>query len=598
MRIITVLVMLVSICLADGTETQTDWTGGSGTSGPVTTFGDLFDASSGISWSTAGQIDLSYEHNVASSSLCNGPRWAVCGDIDADTDLDVLVCLYSADSLVWYENIDGESYFWERHDIAFGDQVHTADLVDIDNDGDLDAVAGFHSDDFVAWYENDGTGGGWIRHYIDENVNGIRTLVVADINDDGHADVVVPAYSGDWVAWYENDGVGGFAWTKHDICGTNGPRCGNVADLNNDGHLDVVAGAYSGDSLSWWENDGTGINWTQHCISGSLNGAGAPWFVDIDGDTFLDVVCAAVSGDSLCWFENSDDIGTTWIRHTIKTIDYPYFSNFCDIDQDGDEDVLVTSPNTDEAFWFENNGSGTSWVEHLITDAHYSPYFIAALDINLDGVIEALICDNSSDRVDWYDIVEGTGVLESSILDAQEEPAWNSIAWTATTPTDSDVVFQLRSSDDSANMGSWSADITAPGSIDSYVTDQDNYIQYRAILSTTDISNVPALEDVTIDWVTWVSIEGSLCPADVCALSIVSANPSSGSPVIAFSVPGVCNVNLSVFDISGRAVARIANGEIEAGSYQVRIENLNPGVYFCRMEAGQFEATEKLVVLQ
>ncbi|MCD4775960.1 MAG: T9SS type A sorting domain-containing protein [Candidatus Aegiribacteria sp.] len=600
MKIFLALVMLVGICIADGTETQTDWVGGPGTPGPVTTWGTLFDVSSGISWLTTGEIGLSLEHNISSSS--NGPRWAVCGDIDGDSDIDVLVCEYYADSLVWFENIDGDSYFWERHFIGAGNDPHTAALADIDNDGDLDAIAGYYSGDSVVWYENDGTGSGWISHMVVESpyANQVRTLIAAHMNADAFIDIVVPAYACDTVAWYENDGVGGFSWTRHNICATNGPRCGNVADLDKDGYLDVVAGAYYGDSLSWWENDGTGLIWTHHCISSSYNGAGHAWFVDIDGDTYLDVLCAAMSGDSLCWFENTDDIGTSWARHTITTIDYPVYSSFYDLDQDGDQDVLVCSPNLDVSYWFENNGTGTSWVEHLITDEYNGPYFVAGVDINLDGVNEALICDNSSDRVDWYDLFESTGVLESSILDAQEDPDWNTIAWTATTPTNTDAIFQLRSSDNSAAMGSWSADITSPGSIDSYVSDGDNYIQYKAILSTTDVGDspvIPILQDVTIDWLS-VGIAGSSSPADEFTLSIISANPCFGAPVIAFDVPNICNVNLSIFDMSGRVVARIADGEIEAGNYQVCIENLIPGIYHCRMEAGGFTDVRSLVILK
>jgi len=602
MKIVLAIVMLVGICMADGLETQTDWVGGPGTAGPVTTFGDLFDISSGISWLTAGQIDLTFEHNITTSS--NGPRWAVHGDIDGDTDIDILVCQYSSDSLVWFENVTGEGYFWESHYIGSGDQPHAAALADIDNDGDLDAVAGYHGDDFVAWYENDGTGQGWVQNDIQAGtpgVDGIRTIATADINNDGHEDVIIPSYYDDWVAWYENDGVGGITWTKHDICTPNGPRVGNVEDLNNDGHLDVVIASYASDSLAWFENDGTGLGWTEHCISPSLNEAGIPHFVDIDGDTYLDVLCGALQGDSLCWFENADDIGTTWIRHTIKTMDYPYFSNFSDLDQDGDEDVLVSSPySPDPSYWFENDGTGLLWVEHLITDDYTGPYYIEGLDINLDGVNEVLICDNSSDRVDWYDIFEGTGVLESSILDAQEDADWNSIGWTATTPTNTDVIFQLRSSDIPGDMGSWSVDITAPGPIDSYVTDGDNYIQYRAVLSTTDMSGTPAmpiLQDVTIDWLE-VGIAGHSTPVDVFTFNIISANPCFDTPVIAFSVPNICNVNLNVFDMSGRVVARIADGEIEAGNYQVSIENLVPGIYHCRMEAGGFTDVKRLVLLK
>lgn len=598
MKIALAIVMLVGIYIAYGQETQSDWVGGPGTAGPVTTFGDLFDISSGISWLAAGQIDLSFEHNITTSS--DYPIWAVHGDIDGDIDIDILVCLLDVDSIVWYENVTDEGYFWESHYIGSGDEPHTAALSDIDNDGDLDAVAGYDAGDFVVWYENDGTGGGWIQHDIDLSVNGIKTLVTADINSDGHEDVIIPAFNGDWVAWYENDGVGGLTWTKHDVCTANGPRCGNVGDLNNDGHLDIVVSEYFDFTLAWWENDGTGFGWTEHSISGYFKTPGVPWFVDIDGDTFLDVLCQGINADSLCWFENADDIGTTWIRHTIKIIEMPNFSNFCDLDQDGDEDVLlVCSYYPETTFWFENNGTGTSWIQHSLPDYDRSCY-IEGLDINLDGVNEVLICDKLLDRIDWYDVFESTGVLESSILDAQGDPDWSSIDWTATTPTNTDVIFQLRSSDIPGDMGSWSTDITSPGSIDSYVTDGDNYIQYRAVLSTTDMSDsliIPILDDITLDW-TMVGITGQSAPVDMFTLDIISANPCLNTPVIAFSVSNICNVNLSVFDMSGRVVARIADGEIESGNYQVSIENLVPGIYHCRMEAGGFTDVKRLVLLK
>ncbi|MCD4707817.1 MAG: T9SS type A sorting domain-containing protein [Candidatus Sabulitectum sp.] len=597
MRITLACAMLVGICVADGLETQTDWVGGPGTPGPVTTWGDLFDASSGIFFATSGQIDLNFEHIVSTTDT--GPRWTACADIDGDADIDILCGVYVSDSLVWFENTDGDGCFWTRHHIDEAYRPSRVTLADIDSDGDQDAIGGYHTADSVSWYENDGTGGGWIHHSVSNDVNIVKGLVAIDVNDDTFIDIVATSSLDDYVAWYQNDGTGG-GWTKHVIATTNSPSCEDVADLNGDGYLDIVVAGYTADSLTWWENDGTGLVWTRHTISGSLNGARGAWFADIDDDGYLDVICGSAVGDSICWFENENDIGTNWVRHTIAIYDGLSILNHSDLDQDGDEDVLVCGVVSDNALWYENNGSGTSWTTHVIVDDYTGPMFVNPIDINSDGVLEVLVSDSYSNVLAWYDLFESTGVLKSSILDAQEDPDWGSIDWTATTPPSTDVIFQLRSSENPSAMGSWSADITSPGLIASYVTDGDNFIQYRVFLATTDMgdtSALPILEDVTLNW-TMVSIADPGRPVDVFTLRIMSANPCFGAPVIAFSVPHVCNVNLSVFDMSGRVVARIADGEIEAGSYQVNIENLVPGVYHCSMEAGEFADVQRLVVLK
>ncbi|MEW5761282.1 MAG: hypothetical protein AB1779_11020, partial [Candidatus Thermoplasmatota archaeon] len=75
---------------------------------------------------------------------------------------------------------------------------------------------------------------------------------------------------------------------------------------------------------------------------------------------------------------------------------------------------------------------------------------------------------------------------------------WLEISWSATLPAGSSIKFNTRTSADSTSWTSWSSDYT---SSPSSITSQSNrYIQYRAILSTTDISVVPILSDVTITY--------------------------------------------------------------------------------------------------
>jgi hypothetical protein len=57
---------------------------------------------------------------------------------------------------------------------------------------------------------------------------------------------------------------------------------------------------------------------------------------------------------------------------------------------------------------------------------------------------------------------------------------------------------------------------------------------------------------------------------------------------------------LTVFNTLGQQVAQLQNGEQEAGYHEVRFDadRLSSGVYFYRMQAGEFVATKRLLFLQ
>lgn len=589
-----IAIVAAAVCFADGTDTQTDWSGGPGIPGPVATFGSAFDNSSGIEYAAAGEVTLSLEHIL--DETADGPRWSDCGDADNDGDMDVLVGAYTSDSLFLYENTDGVAETWERHGIAYGDGPSRVAFHDMDGDGDLDALCGYYTADFAAWYENDGTGGGWIQHDIDLDLDGCRGLVVEDIDGDMDPDVFSASYNDDYVCWLENiDGMG-TAWNKIVIGSCNGPRLEDACDLDYDGDLDVCVGAYTADSLLWYENTGYGNSWIRHTISPMFNGSRGGWFNDFNGDMYIDVVAPCATGDSLCWFENADATGTSWTRHYIDTYDNPWMCNTADIDDDGDSDVVVCGSTESISYWYENDGMG-NWTKHTICDKYSGPMFAGVFDVDADGVNEVIVTDSNADIVAYYDVINGSGVLHSSILDAQEDADWGFISWTAANPAGTAAEFYVRSSEDSGVMGDWSAAITTSGtSLDAYTTEGDNYIQYAVSLQTNDIAALPVLQDVTIDWF-FVSTEDQFTEVQNYGLAIVSGNPST-EPVLGVSIPQPGTVELSVFDLSGRVVSSTASGNLQAGSYQVVLQGLVPGTYFVRMNSGEFTATEKLVLVR
>jgi subtilisin-like proprotein convertase family protein len=91
----------------------------------------------------------------------------------------------------------------------------------------------------------------------------------------------------------------------------------------------------------------------------------------------------------------------------------------------------------------------------------------------------------------------------------------------------------------------------------------------------------------------------------VLALNGNQPNPFNPETTILFDLPSATDIRLSVYEPSGRKVATLLSGHMEAGSYHVRWMGIdddgNPagsGVYFYRLEAGEKMLTGKMVLLR
>lgn len=77
-------------------------------------------------------------------------------------------------------------------------------------------------------------------------------------------------------------------------------------------------------------------------------------------------------------------------------------------------------------------------------------------------------------------------------------------------------------------------------------------------------------------------------------------NPFNPSTEIRFVVKERCRVTLKVYDIRGREMSLLADGEYPAGKHGVRFDasGLESGVYFYRIRMGGFQAVKKMAVMK
>ncbi len=77
-------------------------------------------------------------------------------------------------------------------------------------------------------------------------------------------------------------------------------------------------------------------------------------------------------------------------------------------------------------------------------------------------------------------------------------------------------------------------------------------------------------------------------------------NPFNPVTTISFVIPSRSSVMLKVFDILGKEVETIVNGELSAGNHSYRWDasDFSSGVYFYRVQAGAFAQTRKLLLLK
>jgi uncharacterized delta-60 repeat protein len=106
-----------------------------------------------------------------------------------------------------------------------------------------------------------------------------------------------------------------------------------------------------------------------------------------------------------------------------------------------------------------------------------------------------------------------------------------------------------------------------------------------------------------VEIASWIPMEatvfGQPMPQE-CRLEPNYPNPFNPATTIRFTLPLATQVNLSIYDISGRLVTSLVDGFREAGIHEATFNasRLPSGIYLARIEAAGFEAVRKLLLVK
>ncbi|UCE27623.1 MAG: T9SS type A sorting domain-containing protein [Candidatus Coatesbacteria bacterium] len=537
------------------------------------------------------------------------------GDFDNDGDLDMAV----GNNAKPDHGVEGQNYLYVNEgDLNFTAREEFGTLnsslsvawADYDNDGDLDLAVGNTGEKNELYMNNgDGTftatepfGSGedrswsicWGDYDLDGDLDlaeGVQFyqsyLYVNDENDEDYLSIYPVGRYGTAGPGYSNgSGIGAKVYAYEP--GYLGSKSGLLAfrevgsgRSGGDDSINVEFGLPRNETVEvriiWPGSDGSKI--TQDLIADKTQ------FITVHESIF-----------HLLSPEDGEDAGgfplvLDWEK-TFSGGNDPYDANVenytLEIASDGDfANVIYTVGLTDNKVVLDE-GCGLSigetyywrvFANYVDTPGHYSQYSSEAWSFNLVDIETGIV-------LDYFEAAsENDGIEMSWAVNETEETGVAGFNLYRSVASD-EVDAKAITSRDILN-----AELVTGESPYEYVdTGVERDVTYRYWLEVIDVGgSSETFGPVECTW------NGAL--PTTYALYQSRPNPAKGTATIAFDLPEVADVTLTVYDISGRKVTTLVNETLAAGEHAAEVSVLAPGVYVYKLDAGNYSAAKKMVVV-
>ena len=506
--------------------------------------------------------------NDGGSSI--GSTW---GDYDGDGNIDLFVVNRATSqgnsTLNFLYKNNGDGSF---NKILSGEIVselwdsNISSWVDIENDGDLDLfVINFNQKNIL--YLNNGSGS---FTKIDTGAITQQSFSISgiwgDYNNDSFPDLYIGNGGSQANFLFKNNGNGSFIQITSGTPVTDpGASTGcSWVDFNNDGNLDLFVANFLSTNNALYRNDGPPNYSFTKITSGDIvnNGGssvGSAWG-DIDNNGFLDLVVGNSNGsgeNNLLYMNNGDE---TFTRITVGDIvgdgGNTFGISMNDFDLDGDIDVYAANINNQPNFFYVNDGNANNWINILLE----------GVTSNYNGIgakVRAKANIFGNDVWQYREVSSQSGYNSQNSLNIEFGLG------------DVNIIDSL--------VINWTS-----GSTDSYTNVAANNF-YKAE------------EDQGLGIVTSADNQSdqNIIP-EVFSLEQNYPNPFNPSTTIEFTVAKESNVSITIFNAIGQQVKVLLQERKPVGSFTIQFNasELNSGVYFYRMRAGEFEQTKKMILIK
>ncbi|MCH8010807.1 MAG: VCBS repeat-containing protein [Candidatus Marinimicrobia bacterium] len=470
---------------------------------------------------------------------------------------------------------------------------------DYDNDGDIDLFVA-NSNENNSLYRNNGDG----------TFTKITTGVIVtdggnsygsswgDYDNDGYIDLFVANNGSQDNFLYRNNGDGTFTNITQGVIVTDGGSSGGSSwgDYDNDGNLDLFV-ANSGENNFLYRNNGDGT-FTKITEGDIVKDEGSFLSIswgDYDNDGNLDLFVAN-SGENNFLYRNNGDGTFTKITEgdIVNDGEMSTGSSWGDYDNDGDIDLFVANDGGQDNFLYRNNGDGTftKITEGDIANDAGSSWCSIWGDYDNDGNLDLFVANfgennflyrNNGNSNNWVNIKFIGTVSNTSAIGAKVR---------LKTTINGTSFWQMREITGQTGYAEFGlGDATL---IDSIKIEWPSGI-------VQDTTNLAVNQFITIieEGEVRVSDENVGIPT-VFALHLNYPNPFNPVTTLRYDLPERAEVVLTVYDILGREVETILNRHMDSGYHTVQWSagNVSTGIYFVRMESGNFTQTQKVMVLK
>lgn len=595
-----------------------------------------------IAWYENDAASFSDQKVIVPFGRVPGAESVFAVDLNGDSNTDVLSASFDDDKIAWYKNQPGGNGEFSAQKVinepdsngqfTFPDgnadgaeDVHAADL---DGDGDPDVLSASLRDDKIAWYENQlGQEGGFSdQRVISTNMNQAQSVFTADLDDDGDPDVLSASssLSENKVAWYENQLGEGGGFSDQKVISTNAEGAFDVhaADLDGDGDSDVLSASQLDDKIAWYENqleEGEGFS-AQKVLTTNADATKSVHTADLDGDSDPDVVLT--SGGEITWLQNQlSENGSFSDQNVISSnANLPRSVYAEDVNGDSAPDVLSASG--DKIAWYENQleeGEGFSDQKVISTDADMATS-VFATDLNGDDSPDVLSASDGGNsnrgKVTWYENTSTTLPVELVSLEAAIMSKKSSrgvggpsqidgravrLTWQTASETRNSG-FEVQRKTVSEKEAEWKRIGFVESTVSNGTTNQPQ------IYGFTD-EDLPYKAERLQYRLRQMDLDGSESESDPVSVELTVGklelrktfpNPAHERATIRFAVPEGRDTSLHLYDVLGRQVRTIVQGEAQGRKeLQVDLSNLSSGTYYLRLSTtnGQTK-TQRLTILR